>query len=100
MRRWLRVWAGSKFTAVKILRMALRHPGTPWHAKVIGGLSLFYLLSPVDIIPDWIPVLGQIDDIILVPAGLYAAYKLIPREVWQECRERHFDLHTGRFWTR
>jgi uncharacterized membrane protein YkvA (DUF1232 family) len=80
--------------------MAIRHPETPWYAKALGGAALFYLLSPVDLIPDWIPVLGQLDDIILVPAGLYAAYKLIPRHVWQECRELHVDKATGSFWTR
>jgi len=47
-----------------------------------------YLLSPIDLIPDFIPVLGQIDDILLVPAGFYVVYRMIPREVWQDAQAR------------
>lgn len=68
-----------------VLARALKHPRTPWYAKAVGALTLLYALSPIDLIPDFIPVLGHLDDIVLVPLGIWATIKLIPREVWMEC---------------
>ena len=98
MRRWLRRWASRQLRTVKVLRIAVRHPGTPWYAKAIGALALIYLISPIDLIPDWIPVLGQLDDIILVPVGLWMAFRLVPRDVWLECREQEAGRRLGRLW--
>jgi uncharacterized membrane protein YkvA (DUF1232 family) len=61
------------------------HPRTPWYAKACGLVTLLYLLAPIDLIPDFIPVLGQLDDLVLVPLGLWLTIRLIPRDVWQEC---------------
>jgi uncharacterized membrane protein YkvA (DUF1232 family) len=68
-----------------VVILAMKHPGTPWYAKACGILTLLYLLAPIDVIPDFIPVVGHLDDIILVPFGFWLTIKLIPKEVWSEC---------------
>ena len=68
-----------------VMARALRHPRTPWYARAVGAVTLLYALSPVDLIPDFIPVLGHLDDLVLVPLGVWATFKLIPRDVWAEC---------------
>ena len=68
-----------------VLLLAVSHPRTPWYAKACGLVTLLYLLAPIDLIPDFIPVLGQLDDLVLVPLGLWLTIRLIPRDVWQEC---------------
>jgi uncharacterized membrane protein YkvA (DUF1232 family) len=70
------------------LYLAYRHPGTPWYAKVFVGLVVAYSLSPIDLIPDFIPILGYIDDLILVPLGIGLSLRMIPPEVITECREK------------
>ncbi|MFC6662253.1 YkvA family protein [Deinococcus multiflagellatus] len=60
------------------LSLAARDPRTPWYARAWALLVLAYALSPIDLIPDFIPVLGQLDDLLLVPAGLWLALRLIP----------------------
>ncbi len=67
---------------------AARDKRTPWGAKVFAGLVVSYVLSPIDLIPDFIPVLGYLDDLILVPIGLWVAISMIPDEVMVECRAR------------
>ncbi len=73
------------------LLLAFRHPQTPWYAKVVIGLVLFSAFSPIDLIPDFIPVLGYLDDIILIPAGIALSIKLIPPEVMADCRARAIE---------
>lgn len=68
-----------------VLLVAVRHPRTPWYAKACGLVTLLYLLAPIDLIPDFIPLVGQLDDLVLVPFGLWLTIRLIPRDVWQEC---------------
>ncbi|MFN2146223.1 MAG: YkvA family protein [Anaerolineales bacterium] len=68
------------------LYLAYKHPGTPWYAKVFAGLVIAYAFSPIDLVPDFIPVLGYLDDLILVPLGVTLAMKMIPSEVMEECR--------------
>ena len=70
------------------LALAMRHPKTPWYAKAVGVVVVAYALSPIDLIPDFIPVLGLLDDLLLVPLGIALVIKLTPREVMAECRER------------
>jgi uncharacterized membrane protein YkvA (DUF1232 family) len=75
-------------TEVVVLYYSFRDRRTPWYAKVLTSIVVAYALSPVDLIPDFIPVLGYLDDLILVPAGVYLALKLIPAEVLEEHREK------------
>ncbi len=67
---------------------ALRNPKVPWYAKAFIALVIGYAMSPIDLIPDFIPVLGYVDDLVIVPAGIFLALKMIPGEVLQECREK------------
>ena len=79
------------------LYLAARHPGTPWYAKLFASLVAAYAFSPIDLIPDFIPVIGYLDDLILVPLGVVVAIKLIPREVMAECRSRaHEAMASGK----
>ncbi|QKV55279.1 YkvA family protein [Comamonas antarctica] len=68
------------------LWFAARHPGTPWHAKALGLFVVAYALSPIDLIPDFIPVLGYLDDVLLLPALIWLAVKLLPAPVLAQCR--------------
>ncbi len=70
------------------LYFAMRDPRTPWYAKLIVGCIVAYAFSPIDLIPDFIPVLGYLDDFILIPMGIALAIKLIPHAVLAECRVR------------
>ncbi|MEX1376204.1 MAG: DUF1232 domain-containing protein [Eubacteriales bacterium] len=73
---------------VLALYLASRHPCTPLFAKILTGLIVAYALSPIDLIPDFIPVLGLLDDIILLPLGIYIAIRMIPNDVLEQCREQ------------
>ena len=77
---------------IVVLYLAFKHPKTPLLAKIVIGIVVSYALSPIDLIPDFVPVLGYIDDLILIPAGIAIALKLIPAEVLMECRERQNSL--------
>lgn len=70
------------------LYLAARDPRTPLLAKVIAMAVAAYALSPIDLIPDFIPVLGYLDDLLIVPIGIAAAVRLVPAEVLGECREK------------
>lgn len=72
--------------------LALRHPGTPFAAKILAALTVAYALSPVDLIPDFIPVLGYLDDVLLLPALVALTVRLIPPEVMEECRREGENL--------
>jgi uncharacterized membrane protein YkvA (DUF1232 family) len=73
---------------IHALYLAARDPRTPWYAKVMIGCVVAYALSPIDLIPDFIPVLGYLDDLLLLPLGIYLALKLIPAEVLTDARRR------------
>ena len=70
------------------LYLAYKHPGTPWFAKIFAGLVIAYAFSPIDLVPDFIPVLGYLDDLILIPLGIAIAVRMIPPGVLDECREK------------
>ena len=72
----------------EIYRLVLKHPETPLLAKFFLGLAVGYLLMPFDFIPDFIPVLGQLDDVVIVPILLYLALLFIPKHIIQSCREQ------------
>ena len=88
---WRERWAArarSLKTEVHALFLACRDRRVPWQAKLVAGLVVAYALSPIDLIPDFIPVLGYLDDMVLLPLGILLVLKLIPDEVMQECRAR------------
>lgn len=70
------------------LYLAYKDPRTPWYAKVFAGCVVAYALSPVDLIPDFVPVLGYLDDVILLPVGIYFAIKFVPTDVMEESRKK------------
>ncbi|MEO6027230.1 MAG: YkvA family protein [Candidatus Binatia bacterium] len=70
------------------LYLASRDPRVPWYAKALAACVVAYALSPIDLIPDVIPVLGYLDDLVLVPLGVLAVRRMIPATVWAECRAR------------
>jgi uncharacterized membrane protein YkvA (DUF1232 family) len=72
----------------RILYLAARHPQTPWYAKLLVAGIVAYALSPIDLIPDFVPVLGYLDDLVLIPLGIAIAIRLIPPSVLAECRAR------------
>ena len=84
----LREWAGLIRRDLVALWLAARDPRVPWHAKAIAGAVAAYALSPIDLIPDFIPILGQLDDLLIVPAGIWLAVRLIPPPVLAELRDR------------
>ena len=71
-----------------VYRLVLKHPQTPWIAKLFLGLAVGYLLLPFDLIPDFIPVIGQLDDVVIIPVLLYLALLFVPKWIIQSCREQ------------
>ena len=79
-------------TDIPVIFIALSHKRTPWYAKGIALLTVAYALSPIDLIPDFIPVLGYLDDILILPGLIAITIKLIPREIMMECKDKAKDL--------
>ncbi len=75
-------------TDIYALYWASRHPRTPWFAKALAVLIIGYALSPIDLIPDFIPILGYVDDFILVSLGIALLIKIIPGDILEECRTK------------
>jgi uncharacterized membrane protein YkvA (DUF1232 family) len=84
--RW-KQWARTIKRDVHALYLASRDPRVPWHAKLLALVVAAYALSPIDLIPDFIPVIGYVDDLIVVPLGVLLVIWLIPAEVMAEHRE-------------
>jgi len=84
----LRLWAAALKREVMTLWFACRDPRTPWYARVLAMLIVAYALSPIDLIPDFIPVLGYLDELILLPVGTYLVLKLVPAEALADARAR------------
>lgn len=81
-------WARALKRDLAALWLAARDPRVPWVAKAIAAVTVAYALSPIDLIPDFIPVIGLLDDLLLVPLGLWLAIRLIPPAVLAECRAK------------
>ena len=77
----LRTWARELKQQTLVVYFAARDPGTPWHARLLALAVAAYALSPIDLIPDFIPVLGYLDDLIIVPLGLMLVLRLVPEDV-------------------
>jgi uncharacterized membrane protein YkvA (DUF1232 family) len=89
-RTWLNLRSRARAlkTETLALYLACRDPRVPWYAKALGAAVVGYALSPIDLIPDFIPVLGYLDDLILIPAGIALLIRLVPAAVMAEMRER------------
>ncbi len=72
---------------IPIIFIAIKNKNTPFLAKLVGGIAVVYILSPIDLIPDFIPVLGYLDDVIIVPALITLTIKLIPKEILEQSRK-------------
>jgi uncharacterized membrane protein YkvA (DUF1232 family) len=83
----LRSTANKLRRELEVYRLVLKDKRTPLFAKITLGLAIGYLLLPFDVIPDWIPFLGQIDDVVVVPLLVFVALKFIPPYVIEECRQ-------------
>lgn len=94
----LKLWEVIKTKArvlkkeVSTLYLACKRPEVPWYAKLLAVIVVGYALSPIDLIPDFVPILGYLDDIILIPAGVALVIKLIPENVLNECREQTDEI--------
>ena len=84
----IKAWAKSLKRDMMTLWFVLRHPHTPWLARALAAILTAYALSPIDLIPDFIPVLGYLDDLIIVPLGIWLLLKIIPEQVLMECRNQ------------
>jgi uncharacterized membrane protein YkvA (DUF1232 family) len=84
----LKTTATSLRRELIVLYLAARDPRTPWYAKTVVACVVAYTLSPIDLIPDFVPVLGYVDDLLLLPLGIYLALKMIPQQVLTESRQR------------
>lgn len=84
----LRAWARELKAQLLTLWFARSHPDTPWYAKALAVLVAAYAFSPIDLIPDFIPVLGYLDDVIIVPLGIWLALRMIPQRVLDDSRRR------------
>jgi len=84
----IRTWAKRIKREVITLWFARQHPSTPWHAKALVAIVVAYALSPIDLIPDFIPVLGYVDDLLLLPVLIWLTLRLLPAPVLEESRRR------------
>ena len=93
-------WKGrARLLKVEVyaLYLACKDPRVPWYAKALAGCVVAYAFSPIDLIPDPIPVIGQLDDLVLIPLGVLAVRRMIPEPVMAECRERaHIVMQQGK----
>jgi len=89
--RW-KQWAGQLKTEVYAIYVAYRDPRVPWVARVFAACVVAYAFSPIDLIPDPIPILGYLDDLILIPLGIKLALSMIPAEVMAESREKAREI--------
>lgn len=86
MLKKLKEWAKNLKYYLYALYLAYHHNNVPFIAKTIAIIVVSYALSPIDLIPDFIPIIGYIDDLILLPLGIILAIKLIPKDIWDECK--------------
>ncbi len=84
----LRAWARGIKRDLTAIYLATKDPRMPWYAKALAVIVVAYALSPIDLIPDFIPVLGYLDDVILVPAGLLLVVWLMPDGLMAECKAK------------
>jgi uncharacterized membrane protein YkvA (DUF1232 family) len=92
---WKR-WARQLSAQTYALYLAYRHPRTPWYAKIFAAVIVGYVFSPIDPIPDFIPGVGLLDEMVIVPIAALIAAKMIPCPVIEECREEAQEVAEGK----
>ncbi len=85
---WIQGLAHEVNREANFYRLVLADPRTPSLVKVLIGAALIYWMSPIDLIPDFIPFLGQLDDVLIVPVLIFLALRLVPQEVLDDCRAK------------
>lgn len=93
--RW-RSYVQRLKTDILALWLAYKHPRVPWYARLVVAGVVAYAWSPIDLIPDFIPILGHLDDLVLLPAGLLLALRLIPPDILAECRREAQAVMAGK----
>ncbi len=91
LRKVISLWAKQVKRDAVMLWFARKHPDTPLLAKIVCLLAVLYALSPIDLVPDFIPVLGYIDDALVLPAMIWLAVRLLPQPVLVLCRQQADD---------
>jgi uncharacterized membrane protein YkvA (DUF1232 family) len=84
----IKIWARALKRDTYAIYLAARNPNTPWYVKVLATVVAAYAFSPIDLIPDFIPVIGYLDDLILVPLGIWLVVSLIPEQAMAEYRAK------------
>jgi uncharacterized membrane protein YkvA (DUF1232 family) len=88
----IKIWAQNLKRDSHAVYLASRDPRVPWHAKALAVAVAAYALSPIDLIPDFIPIVGYLDDLVIVPLGIWLVVSLIPGEVMAECRAKADEI--------
>jgi uncharacterized membrane protein YkvA (DUF1232 family) len=88
----VKIWARTLQRDAYAIYLAARDPNTPWYVKVLATVVAAYALSPIDLIPDFIPVIGYLDDLILVPLGIWLVVALIPEQAMAEYRAKASEV--------
>ena len=81
-----RQWAARLRLEAFTLCFAYKNPGTPWYAKLWAAVVVAYAFSPIDLIPDFIPIIGFLDDLVLIPLGIAVAARLIRKDIWEQSK--------------
>ncbi len=92
MLRILKAWARRLIRDIHAVYLTARDPRVPWYARILAIAVAGYALSPIDLIPDFIPVIGYADDLIIVPLGIWLVVSLIPKEVMTEYRAKAIEV--------
>lgn len=88
----MKQWANALKLNTAALFLAYKRKDVPWYAKAVALLTVGYALSPIDLIPDFIPILGYLDDLLILPVLIWLALKLIPEPIMEECRQQAHGL--------
>ena len=88
----IKTWARNLKRDSHAIYLASRDPRVPWYAKALAVAVAAYALSPIDLIPDFIPIIGYLDDLVIVPLGIWLVVSLIPDEVMAECRAKADEI--------
>jgi uncharacterized membrane protein YkvA (DUF1232 family) len=91
----IKAWAIRLKKEVMTVYLACKRRDTPWYARLLGIVVVGYALSPIDLIPDFIPVLGYLDDLLLIPLGVWLTIRLIPKNIMDECRVQAEEAFKG-----